>query len=77
MALHAPSSLSHYLHTTPTIGALERHVAASPYTDNDHLLDLWTVAKESQLLARALTHLQSIRDDYATAPYIESFNWAH
>ena len=30
----------------------------------------------NQLLAFALTALKPIRDDYATAPYLESFNWS-
>ena len=60
---------------TPSFARYGRYVVASPYTDDDHLLDLTTVDKESQLLARALTHMTCVRDDYATAPYTESFNW--
>jgi hypothetical protein len=47
----------------------------SPYNEAPHLLDLKTLDLQCQLLAKALTILQPIRDDYATAPYIESFNW--
>jgi hypothetical protein len=36
---------------------------------------LTTVDRECQLLAQALTRLTCTRDDYATAPYTESFNW--
>lgn len=47
----------------------------SPYTDEPHLLDLRTVDVQEQLLAYALVNLQSLRDDYATANYVETFNW--
>ncbi|KAL2817798.1 hypothetical protein BJX63DRAFT_429493 [Aspergillus granulosus] len=48
---------------------------SSPYTTPDHLLDLTTLDTANRLLAQALTILAPIRDDYATAPYIDSFNW--
>ncbi|KAK9312806.1 hypothetical protein V1522DRAFT_255216 [Lipomyces starkeyi] len=48
---------------------------ASPYNDELHLLDLRRLNTPNQLLAKALTILKPIREDYATAPYIESFNW--
>ncbi|KAK9376700.1 uncharacterized protein V1513DRAFT_375411 [Lipomyces chichibuensis] len=48
---------------------------ASPYNDELHLLDLRRLDTPNQLLAKALTILKPIREDYATAPYIESFNW--
>jgi hypothetical protein len=48
----------------------------SPYIDAPHLLDLGTLEPQSRLLAIALINLQSLRNDYATAPYIEIFNWA-
>lgn len=51
------------------------HMIISPYTDEPHLLDLRTVDVQEQLLAHALVRLQSSRDDYATANYVESFNW--
>ena len=47
----------------------------SPYTSLPHLLDLRTVNQSQQLLAKALTLLSQTREDYATAPYISSFNW--
>ncbi|KAL7628454.1 hypothetical protein AAE478_002657 [Parahypoxylon ruwenzoriense] len=47
----------------------------SPYTEQEHLLDLRTVDAENALLARALIGMRSLRSDYATAPYIEIFNW--
>lgn len=51
------------------------YMAISPYTDEPHLLDLRTVNVQEQLLAHALVKLRSLRDDYATASYVEIFNW--
>ncbi|EEA20580.1 hypothetical protein TMatcc_000571 [Talaromyces marneffei ATCC 18224] len=48
---------------------------ASPYNDPGNLLDLKSLETPYQLLAKALTIFKPIRDDYAVAPYIESFNW--
>jgi len=48
----------------------------SPYIEAPHLLDLSTVEPQAQLLAIALTGLESVREDYATAPYGEIFNWS-
>lgn len=48
---------------------------SSPYNAPLHLLDLNTLDKPSQLLAKALTIFKPIRADYATAEYTESFNW--
>ncbi len=50
-------------------------LVASPYESPEHLLDLRTLNRENQLLAQALARLQAVRADYATAGYIESFNW--
>ncbi|KAL8414307.1 hypothetical protein RB594_005509 [Gaeumannomyces avenae] len=52
-----------------------RFLVSSPYTEQDHLLDLYTLEPESKLLALALTHMRNTRQDYATSPYIDSFNW--
>ncbi|KAI1504516.1 hypothetical protein F5X99DRAFT_17951 [Biscogniauxia marginata] len=51
-------------------------LAVSPYTDKAHLLDLRTLDPENALLAQALVHMKSLRPDYATAPYTETFNWS-
>lgn len=56
-------------------GSPETHIVISPYTESPHLLDLRTLEPQPALLARALTVLQSVRPDYATAPYVETFNW--
>ncbi|KAM0803915.1 hypothetical protein BDR22DRAFT_784299, partial [Usnea florida] len=51
------------------------HLVVSPYTSFPHLLDLRPLEEPQRLLAKALTILQSIRPDYALAPYDQSFNW--
>ncbi|KAK9370446.1 hypothetical protein V1509DRAFT_561142 [Lipomyces kononenkoae] len=53
----------------------DNRLIASPYNDELHLLDLRGLDTPNQLLAKALTIFKPIREDYATAPYIESFNW--
>ncbi|KAL2133134.1 hypothetical protein VTI74DRAFT_2866 [Chaetomium olivicolor] len=52
-----------------------RYLVVSPYDEREHLLDLDTLDAENQLLALSLTNLKCLREDYATAPYIETFNW--
>ena len=51
------------------------HLVVSPYVTIPHLLDLRHLDESPKLLAKALTVLQSVREDYATAPYHLSFNW--
>ncbi|KAK3902072.1 hypothetical protein C8A05DRAFT_15819 [Staphylotrichum tortipilum] len=53
-----------------------RHLVVSPYHEQEHLLNLDSIDAENQLLALSLTKLRCLRADYATASYIESFNWA-
>ncbi|KAJ1334235.1 translation initiation factor 3 subunit H [Microdochium nivale] len=50
-------------------------LVVSPYTEREHLLDLKTLDTENALLARALVKMTDVRPDYATASYVESFNW--
>ncbi len=50
-------------------------LVVSPYAFEPHLLDLRTLENSQKLFARALTLLERVRTDYATAPYHESFNW--
>jgi hypothetical protein len=52
-----------------------RYLVQSPYSEKEHLLDIRSLDNENALLARALADLRCLRDDYATAPYIDSFNW--
>lgn len=51
-------------------------LVTSPYTEKEHRLDLRSVGIENALLARALVHMKSVRPDYATAAYTETFNWS-
>lgn len=54
----------------------ETHLLSSPYTDQQHLLDVTTLDHTEHIeLAKALQHLVRVRDDYATAEYATSFNW--
>ncbi|KAI9840045.1 MAG: hypothetical protein M1819_000238 [Sarea resinae] len=55
--------------------ANENHLVVSPYTEGPHLLDLESYSQPVKLLAKALTVLSPVRPDYATASYVESFNW--
>ncbi|KAI9878763.1 MAG: hypothetical protein M1830_010565 [Pleopsidium flavum] len=50
-------------------------LVVSPYTSRAHLLDLNTVSKPNQLLAKSLTTMKPVREDYATASYDKAFNW--
>jgi len=56
--------------------SLNHHLVVSPYNEEPHLLDLRTLDIPNQLLAKALVRLTCLRDDYATAPYVEIFNWS-
>lgn len=52
-----------------------RYLVVSPYTEQAHLLDLQSVDEENGLLAQALVKMRNLREDYATAPYLDTFNW--
>lgn len=67
--------LSNCYHTIAISGE-EALLVNSPYTCHPHLLHLESVGKPQRLLAKALTVMAPIRDDYATAPYIDAFNWS-
>lgn len=54
----------------------ENLLVVSPYDELPHLLDLRTLDAANQLLAKALVGLKCLRDDYATALYVEIFNWS-
>ena len=49
-------------------------LVVSPYEDEDHLLDLDTLDIPNRIFAKALVRLKCLREDYATAPYVEIFN---
>lgn len=61
--------------TYPVEEGLENPITISPYVEAPHLLDLRTLEPQAQLLAWALRGLRSVREDYATAPYVDIFNW--
>jgi hypothetical protein len=52
------------------------YLVVSPYKDEPHLLDLSTLDAKNQLIAKALVGLKCMRDDYATATYVDIFNWS-
>jgi hypothetical protein len=64
---------SHNLHITGDKDA--EFLIVSPYDERDHQLDLSTVDTGCQLLAKVLVSMSSSREDYATAPYAEIFNF--
>ena len=66
------STLSVYDRQHADIGG---HLVVLPYTSLPHLLDLRLLGESQRLLAKALTVLESMRGDYATAPYHQCFNW--
>lgn len=55
---------------------IDSRLIASPYNGSPHLLDLNSLDTQSRLLSLALAYFTPIRDDYATAEYLDSFNWA-
>ena len=61
--------------TNYTSDPLEESLVVSPYSSRPHLLELKDLDESSRLLARALTVMRHVREDYATAPYAHAFNW--
>ncbi|KAL8880427.1 MAG: hypothetical protein Q9198_002158 [Flavoplaca austrocitrina] len=55
--------------------ASEDLLIVSPYTSRSHLLDLTLLNRAQALFARSLTIMAPITADYATSPFIRSFNW--
>ncbi|KAJ5151974.1 hypothetical protein N7492_010269 [Penicillium capsulatum] len=53
----------------------DRRLIASPYNDPPHLLDLTSLDTQSRLLSLAFAFFRPVRDDYAMAGYLDSFNW--
>lgn len=51
------------------------HLISSPYSDFTNQLDLQRLGLQDRLFALALTSLAPLRPDYATAPYMSTFNW--
>jgi hypothetical protein len=50
-------------------------IKSSPYSDPLNFLNLTELDQPLRLFALALTKLQNTRPDYATAPYMSSFDW--
>ena len=71
-ALRSTPDTSHQL---STIDLNATHLISSPYNDFANQLTLNDLELPYRLFAFALTALKPIREDYATAPYLESFNW--
>ena len=53
----------------------DHRLIVSPYNSPPHLLDLTSYDHATRLFAKALTIMQPIGDDYATADYLDSFNF--
>lgn len=65
----------HLKATNPVVSSSASHLVVSPYTTLPHLLELAYLSSPQKLFAQALTSLEAIRPDYATAPYQHAFNW--
>lgn len=59
----------------PSSPPKHNYIQASPYADQDHLLDLNSLTKPHALMAQALTAMQPLSEQYATTAYKEAFNW--
>lgn len=75
-ASSVPSQRWRNCHQIIAASGEEALLVNSPYTSQDHLLHLGSVGKPQRLLAKALTVMAPLRDDYATAPYSDAFNWS-
>lgn len=53
---------------------LEQSIESSPYLEEEHLLDLKTLDRQSRFFAIALKRLKPHREDYATVEYESSLN---
>lgn len=51
------------------------YIQTSPYTEQNHLLDLNSLTKPHKIMAQALTVMQPLSGQYATTAYKEAFNW--
>ncbi|KAL3420817.1 UPF0643 protein [Phlyctema vagabunda] len=77
--LHEPPSKTEQTRSLPLGAEISEDgnfLLVSPYPEYDHLLDLRTVDAANQLLAKALVGMKCSRSDYATAPYVDNFNWS-
>ena len=58
-----------------SIDSSEEFLVVSPYSSRPHLLELKDLDEPSQLLAKALTVMRHVRDDYAITPCAHAFKW--
>ena len=58
-----------------TLARSDDRLVVSPYNAPSHLLDLKRYDHATQLFAKALTIMTPVREDYAVADYLESFNF--
>lgn len=72
LKFHAAASKQLQWHTKSSTST---HLISSPYNEPPHLLDLNRLDIQTRLLSLALTSFKPLRDDYATASYLDSFNW--
>lgn len=52
-------------------------LVVSPYSSNEHLLNLCTLDQPDRFMAVALQALEPVRCDFATCSYPDAFNWPH
>ena len=71
------SNILNYGHNVrPDLKTLEpRWLVASPYLEQEHLLDLNSLDGQSQLFALALTKLKAATDDYAVVNYEDALDF--
>lgn len=62
-------------HTNKPSIDTDTRLISSPYNEPAHLLDLDRLDTQNRLLSLALASFKPIRPDYATATYLDSFNW--
>jgi hypothetical protein len=71
---HISASFKQY-GTVKTNAMAPEVVVSSPYLGDEHHLDLSSVPEPSQQLAKALSSLRPVTNDYPSQPYPTSFNW--
>ncbi|KAF4555578.1 Hypothetical protein D9617_2g055400 [Elsinoe fawcettii] len=59
----------------PSYDLAATHLITSPYPDFANQTRLTDLSLSCRLLSFALTNVASTKSDYATAPYMDSFNW--
>jgi hypothetical protein len=76
LKFHAAASLQlDFGHRNRGTATSDDELIVSPYNEPLHLLDMKRLDTPNQIFAKALSIMKPIRSDYATAGYVESFNW--